>query len=45
MGMTLMRLDAPDDIIVGSLRLAHSNVIARAKTRRTSPKSKAKRLE
>ncbi len=45
MGMTLMRLDAPDNIIVGSLRLAHGNVIARAKTRRTSPKSNAKRLE
>jgi hypothetical protein len=39
MGMTLVRLDAPDDVIAGALTMAHRNVVERS----TKPKTRATR--
>ena len=39
-GTSLVRLDAPKDVIAGSLRMAHSNILERStkpKPRRSSP--------
>lgn len=46
MGMTLLRLDAPDDVLRGALLLAHRNVAARqaatpSRTRARKPNASA----
>jgi hypothetical protein len=39
MGMTLVRLDAPEDVIAGAISMAHRNVVQRS----TKPKTRGTR--
>ena len=41
MGMTLLRLDAPEDILRGALLTSYNNVKSKQTTRKTTPKSQS----
>lgn len=45
MGMTLVRLDAPEDVIAGALTMAHRNVVERSGRREHSAKRVRARLQ